>query len=261
MKLSFTKIVGSGNDFVIIDCRKTLIRGLSVLARKICDRKYGIGADGLLVLERSRKADVRMRIFNADGSEAEMCGNGARCLAYYLGKSHTSLDTRAGTIKTEVKDGVIKIKLTAPKNIKLDIPVRLNRALKVNFINTGVPHTVIFVQGLNNIDVSNLGRALRFHKKFAPSGTNVNFVEVVNNNTIRVRTYERGVEDETLACGTGSVASALIFGIKTKVNNKIKVITASGETLNVYFNRLNDRFTDVWLEGRVKLVYKGVYNV
>ena len=211
-KIKFTKMVASGNDFII-----TEVRNLSELARQICDRKYGIGADGLLQLEKSKKSDIRMRIFNADGSEAEMCGNGARCAALYLGKKKVSLETKAGIIKSEVNKDNVKIKLTEPKSIKLDIPIKLgSRILKANFADTGVPHAVIFVEGLERIDVTGLGRAIRYHKQFSPKGANVNFVEIISKDLIKIRTYERGVEDETLACGTGSVASAIISSIKLK---------------------------------------------
>jgi diaminopimelate epimerase len=201
-----------------------------------------------------------MRIFNPDGSEPQMCGNGARCAALYLGKNKASIETKAGIIKTQVKGENVKIKLTEPKNIKLDIPIRVNnRNLKVNFIDTGVPHTVIFVEGLDKIDVFNLGRDIRYHKQFAPRGANVNFIEVAGKNAIAIRTYERGVEDETLACGTGSVAAALIFALKANSGNKICVRTKSGEILTVYFKRVANKFSDVWLEGKARIVFKGEF--
>jgi diaminopimelate epimerase len=275
-KIKFTKMVASGNDFVILESHQvraqaspkgTKPQGYHILAKKICDRKFGVGADGLLILEKSQSADVRMRIFNADGSEAEMCGNGARCVAIFSshaagGTSHVNIETKAGVIKSEVKDNNVKIKLTDPKNIKLDIPIKVNnRNLKANFIDTGVPHAVVFVEGLDEIHVDEIGRAVRYHKKFAPRGTNVNFVEVLSDNLIAIRTYERGVEDETLACGTGSVASSLIFALKTATGNKIKVQTKSKEFLAVYFKKQNGRFFDVWLEGKAGIVHKGEYYV
>ena len=248
-------MVASGNDFVVIATPKLL-----TLARKVCDRKYGIGADGLLLLEKSKKADIRMRIFNVDGSEAEMCGNGARCTALWAKSKNLKIETKAGIIESEVVNSNVKIKLTDPKDIKLGIPIRVNnRLLKLDFINTGVPHAVIFVEGLEKIEVSALGREIRYHRQFAPAGTNVNFVEVVDNNSIQVRTYERGVEDETLACGTGSVASALIFALKSGAHEKIKVHTRGGEIIRVYFMLQRNRFSDVWLEGKVSMVFKGEF--
>jgi len=264
--IKFTKMVASGNDFVILESRKVAkSQSHRLLAKKICDRKYGIGADGLLILEKSKIADVKMRIFNADGSEAEMCGNGARCVAYFKSQGHkgtrsqVKIETKAGVIESEIKADNVKIKLTDPKNIKLDIPIRVNnRNLKVNFIDTGVPHVVIFVEGLDKMNVDEIGRTIRFHKKFAPRGTNVDFVEALGKSLIEIRTYERGVEDETLACGTGSVAAALVFSLKTEASNTINVRTKSGETLNVYFKKSAMAFEDIWLEGKAGIVYKDI---
>ncbi|MDD4939632.1 MAG: diaminopimelate epimerase [Candidatus Omnitrophica bacterium] len=261
-KIKFTKMAASGNDFVLIDSRKSKVRGVPLLAKNICDRKYGVGADGLLVLERSRSANARMRIFNADGSEAEMCGNGARCCVFYIGRDKTRLETKAGTIESSLKKDIVKIRLTDPKNIRPDLSIKVNnRNLKVNFIDTGVPHAVIFVEGLDEIHVRQIGRAVRNHKVFSPRGTNVDFVEVLNEDSLGIRTYERGVEDETLACGTGSVASAVIFALKIARKNKISVHTKSGEILKVYFKRINNSFRDVWLEGKAKIIHKGEYYV
>jgi diaminopimelate epimerase len=258
-KVNFTKMVASGNDFVVISGDKLSAIRCPLYAKKMCDRKYGIGADGLLVLGKSRIADIRMRIFNADGSEAEMCGNGARCAALYAGKKSVDIETKAGIIESKVDGNNVKIKLTDPHGLRLDIPIKVNdRILKVNFINTGVPHTVIFVEGLDKIDVFKLGRQIRYHRHFAPRGTNVNFVEVLNSASVKVRTYERGVEDETLACGTGSVASALVYAIcYMPYANSINVLTKGGEVLRVYFKRKDNKIQDVWLEGKARISYKG----
>jgi len=294
-------MVASGNDFVVIEgghqvilrqaqdssakdterSRSARLPGHRALIRKICDRKYGIGADGLLILEKSRLADVRMRIFNSDGSEAEMCGNGARCVALFISAKRKAqrpalndrsasrflrevakidIETKAGIIKSEVRDNFVKIKLTDPKGIKLDIPVKINnRTIRVNFINTGVPHTVIFVEGLQTIDVKKLGSLIRYHRIFAPAGTNVNFVEVTDNQAIKIRTYERGVEAETLACGTGTVAAALVTSYKLQTNgeDKINVYTQGKEVLKVYFNKTGSKFFDVWLQGKAECVFNG----
>jgi len=259
-KIHFTKMVASGNDFIVIFLASYADINLAGLARKICNRRYGIGADGLLVLEKSNVADIKMRIFNADGSEAEMCGNGARCASLYLKKENSRLETKAGIIQAKVNNDRIKIRLTDPRAIKLNIPLKLNRRLlKVNFINTGVPHAVILVEGLDKIDIVNLGRQIRNHRKFRPAGTNVDFIEAIDGNAISVRTYERGVEDETLACGTGSVAAALIFVLQTKTdNNKILVHTRSQEVLGVYFVKgKGGGFANVWLEGKAQGIFRG----
>ncbi len=270
-KINFTKVVASGNDFVVIESPAS--NNLKNLARRVCNRKLGAGADGMLLLESSRIADIRMRIFNTDGSEAEMCGNGARCAALYISRrpamsgsaqKNIKIETKAGIIDSEVSDNDVKIKLTDPADIKLDISIKVNnRDLAVNFINTGVPHTVVFVEGLDKIDVFNLGREIRYNKKFTPAGTNVDFIEVLGNDSIAVRTYERGVEDETLACGTGVVASALVmsYELGARSPEQIKAHTKSGEVLKVYFERVGSSFENIWLEGKAGIIYKGEYYV
>ena len=258
-------MVASGNDFIVADRLAGGSAGrLRKIARGICDRKYGVGADGLLALGKSKIGDIKMRIFNSDGSEAEMCGNGSRCTALYMAKKRLKIETKAGVIYSAVNGSNVKIKLTDPKDLSLDIPVRVNgRTIHVDSINTGVPHAVVFVQGLEKIDVFNLGRQIRFHKAFAPAGANVNFVEMLGNKSIRIRTYERGVEDETLACGTGSVAAALISVTRypLPVTLIMNVHTKSGEVLKVYFEKQDEKFKEVWLEGEARIVYEGVYYV
>ena len=259
-KNKFTKMVGSGNDFIIITGAPS--GNLPKLAKILCDRRFGIGADGVLLLDKCKDADLSMRIFNADGSEAQMCGNGARCAAFFNGRPKTRLCTAAGVINAEVCGNQVKIQLTTPKDINLDIPLKVNsRLLKVNFINTGVPHVVIFVKGIDDINVKDIGSNIRHHQKFSPRGTNVNFVQVKGKDLIQIRTYERGVEDETLACGTGSTAAALIFALKNNLEDLIKVKTQSGEILKVYFQKEDGEFRKVWLAGSARIVYKGEYYV
>lgn len=270
-KIKFAKMVASGNDFAVIEAGpQTKGHALPDLAKEACDRKFGIGADGMLLLERTQGADIRMRIFNADGTEAEMCGNGARCAAFYIcakfkaDSAKLNIRTLAGIILAEVHKNNVKIRLTDPKNMMLDVPIKVNgRALKVNFINTGVPHAVIFVQGLEAIGVFELGRMIRHHDEFAPAGTNVDFVEIEGERSISVRTYERGVEDETLACGTGSVASALISAFKMDIAGQavINVRTKSREVLKVHFERTGNDLGNIWLEGKAAIVYQGEYYV
>jgi len=271
-KITFAKMVASGNDFVVVDQRSSRQSGrslsLKALAKKICDRRQGAGSDGLLVIQSSEVADARMRIINADGSEAEMCGNGARCVALWASAKRKTksaklkIETKAGIIQAQVAPGGIKLRLTDPKNIKLDMPIRISgRIMHVNFIDTGVPHAVVFCEALDKIDIKNIGRQLRNHKRFMPRGTNADFVEVKGRDLIAIRTYERGVEDETLACGTGSVAGALIFSLKSGFRGNIRVQTRSGQVLKVYFDRIHDLICNVWLEGEARTVYKGVYNV
>ena len=288
----FTKMQGSGNDFVVIDAAGAKkFTDLAKLAQEICHRKYGIGADGVLFMEKTNRADIRMRIFNADGSEAQMCGNGARCAALWVSEKRRSqseklkIETKAGIIEALVIEGdtrpnrkgrcaafcgTVKIKLTDPQDMKLDLHVVVHgKDLEVDFINTGVPHAVIEVEDIEKIKVKDIGRAIRRHEAFRPAGTNVDFIKVANNGNVLVRTYERGVEDETLACGTGSVASAIIATLNTGgesidrpgVSHKVFVETKSGETLTVYFKASKKKITDVWLEGKAQIVFTGSYAV
>lgn len=266
--IKFTKAVATGNDFVIVDNRNmSLAVSRSLLAKKICNRKYGIGADGLLLIEKSKKADFSMRIFNPDGSEAKMCGNGSRCTALYAASKKIAapimtIDTLAGILKASVKDDIVKIRLTDPKNIKWNLCLMIDKCpYKLNFVDTGVPHTIFFVKDLDNVDVKNIGSFIRHHGEFSPEGTNADFVEIVDGGNIRIRTYERGVEDETLACGTGAVAGAVISAEAEKMPSPIIVHTRSGEKLKVYFDIIDGNFTNVYLEGKAKLVYEGVLYV
>jgi len=293
--IHFYKFQASGNDFILIQglslgaCgltkgkkNKQQILAYRKIARKYCQRKISVGADGLLVIEPSTKALFKMRIFNPDGSEAEMCGNGARCAGLWAklrqtkiqAKKSTKFETKAGIIESQInlskekivfqkKSAEVKIKMTDPFDLKFRIPLKiLGNNLRVDFVNTGVPHVVVFVENLEIIDVNNIGRAVRLNGKFKPAGTNVNFVEIGKTNVIRVRTYERGVEAETLACGTGSVASAVISSCRLRPltfsgKEAIKVKARSGETLKVYFSRKNNKIDDIWLEGKAYLVYEG----
>ncbi|MGZ6291190.1 MAG: diaminopimelate epimerase, partial [Syntrophales bacterium] len=163
-----------------------------------------------------------------------------------------------GIIEAEVRGDTVKVKLTKPQAMKINIPVMLeDRPLEVSFINTGVPHVVLLVDGLDRYDVFNVGRKIRYHKEFQPEGTNANFMEVIDRHVIRIRTYERGVEDETLACGTGAVASALISSSRGLVESPVDVKVQSGETLKIYFDKLDQSFEDIYLEGKANVVYEG----
>lgn len=266
-QLEFMKMVASGNDFVVIEDSKAKIPNskLPSLAKEICDRNLGAGADGLLVIEPSKKADFKMRIFNPDGSEAQMCGNGARCVALYAKENKIvdgdmRIDTLSGIIEAKVSGDKVKIKMQDPKDIKLDfdLPVE-GKDYKVSFVNTGVPHAVLFIQELESFDVKRSGRTIRYHENFAPKGTNVNFVEIEKGNSIKVRTYERGVEDETLACGTGVTASAIVSAVPRGLKSPVSCLTESGEKLKVYFDRAGDNFKNVYLEGSAKIVFYGRY--
>ena len=265
--LNFTKISGAGNDFILVDNRSGALKGdLKKLAKKLSDRKRSIGADGLILLERSKQSDVRMRILNPDGSEAEMCGNGARCMARFavdqkITGPKLSIETNAGVIYAQVRGEVVKAKMVDPWDLKIGFRVTIKGSrAALNFINTGVPHAVRLVNSVSTCDVKNLGRAIREHRYFAPNGTNVNFVALRRGNEIDIRTYERGVEDETLACGTGAVASAIISAETEKMASPVVVETRSGEKVKVHFEVAEGNFKNVYLEGSAKLVYEGVIN-
>ncbi len=274
--IEFVKAVASGNDFIIINNsrnRKAEIAGQIVkLAKELCRRKFSAGADGLLLLEPSKKANFKMRIFNPDGSEVDMCGNGSRCAALYarqnkiVSAGQMTIETGAGNIEAEVKEDKVKIKLSRPHGLRLKFNLDINgQAQEVSYINTGVPHVVCFVQGLDGLDVEQTGKAIRYHPEFQPAGTNANFVEVLDKGHIKIRTYERGVEQETLACGSGSVAASIItcYQMQKKESlgkHKMKVDTQGGETLAVYFNSDKDKIDRVYLEGKAKIVYQGILS-
>ncbi len=264
--IEFFKMSGSGNDFILMDDRDdTLpVEDLKVFARMICERKVSVGADGLIVIKKSDRADFRWRFFNADGSEAEMCGNGGRCAARYayvkgIAGERLSFETLAGVINAEVKGKNVKLRMTEPTGLKADHPLVIDGAAReVHSINTGVPHAVYFTEQLEDFDVFGTGRKIRYHDDYQPAGTNANFVKILDRHTIRVRTYERGVEDETLACGTGAVASALVSSWKGWVDSPVEVLVQSGERLRIYFTRSKAGFKSVYLEGGAKIVYRGV---
>jgi diaminopimelate epimerase len=262
--LSFVKMSGTGNDFIMIDnMNQGLKTDLSKLALRLCHRRFGIGADGIILIEPAVDADFTMRIFNSDGSEAEMCGNGSRCAARFaadkgVGGEIMKFRTLAGMIEAKLNESGAAIKLTEPAGMRKDIPVNVKGIEYImQFINTGVPHAVLFTDDVESILVNMFGRAIRYHEVFKPAGTNVNFVQVMDKGTIRVRTYERGVEDETLACGTGATASALISASMKGVSDRpVKVIVPGGE-LMIDFTFKDGSFTNVWLIGAVDVTFKG----
>ena len=263
MTLSFQKMAGAGNDFIVFDNRALKVSNLSKLAKRLCDRKNAVGADGIIALEKSAKADVRMRILNPDGSEAEMCGNGVRCLAKFAHErkitgSKLSVETIAGMITCEVRGDVVKAKMIDPKDLKLNLEIALNGHREtVGFVNTGVPHVVKFVKDLQKTDVQSLGKLIRNHPQFAPRGANANFISIGALSVLNIRTYERGVEGETLACGTGSTAAAMVAAVLKNLRSPVRVKTQSGETLKVYFSKVGTRFHDVYLEGKIQNTFEG----
>ena len=266
--LHFTKMNGAGNDFILIDNRTGHVHLDRPQIARLCDRHRGIGADGILLLEKaSNHADFRMRYFNADGGEAEMCGNGARCFARFANKvagaeAKISFETPAGVISAKLAGDLVTLQMTEPTDLKLNIKLAVADENKtVHFINSGVPHVVIPVSRVNDIDVHGEGSCIRHHKMFSPKGANVNFIEKRGPKEIAVRTYERGVEAETLACGTGIVASALVFAATENAASPITVIARGGDKLRVGFERSDDAFRNVTLSGPAEFVFEGAIEI
>jgi diaminopimelate epimerase len=266
--IDFYKMSGSGNDFILVDNRANLIETAVApeLARNLCRRKVSVGADGLILIENDEEVDFSWSFFNADGSKAEMCGNGGRCvarLANMLGICGSSLSFRtlAGIIRAEVSGRRVKLQMTEPRDLRLDLELELNgQRFNTHFVNTGVPHTVFILDGpeiLAQQEVVGQGRKVRYHSQFAPAGTNVNFVAVLGEQALAIRTYERGVEDETLACGTGATAVALVGAAKGIVRPPVDVHTKSGETLTIYFDPKKGLPQEVYLEGETRMIYQG----
>ena len=266
----FWKLEGAGNDFLGLDGRAGGFKLKRQQIADLCDRRRGVGADGVLVVEKPkvRGADFRMRYYNSDGGEAEMCGNGARCFALLAravsGRKGNVLriQTQAGLVTLQIRGQEVQVSMTEPTKLRLGRKlVVAGRKLAVDFLNTGVPHAVLFVRSVRSIDVAKQGRAIRYHSAFAPSGTNVNFVEIGRGNRIHVRTYERGVEGETLACGTGVVAASILSNLRRGLRSPILVTTRGGDHLRVGFSMVNGQARKVTLQGPARIVYTGVIHV
>jgi diaminopimelate epimerase len=273
MILHFYKMNGAGNDFIIIDNRDLSVSLDAATIEALCDRHCGIGADGLLAVEPAEKgADYKFRYYNADGGEVEMCGNGARCFGRFTAHlsphipDRVTFETLAGTIAAEMVGDDVRIAMSQPKDLQLNTSATipgLNATL--HFINTGVPHVVAFVPGgdaFEQLDVFTHGQAIRQHEAFAPAGTNANFATVLKPGHLEIRTYERGVEDETLACGTGMVACALIHHLLTGAPSPIHVVVAGGDTLTIGFETSGGRsFKNVTLTGPADFVFEGEIDI
>jgi diaminopimelate epimerase len=265
MVLEFTKMNGAGNDFILIDNRDQRLQVTPEQVVRWCDRHRGIGADGLLLLIpcASGKADWAWQFYNNDGGTAEMCGNGARCFARFIerltgAKGSVSFETGAGVIRAVLDGDRVTVNLTAPRDLRLAQKINLSTGTEtVHSLNTGVPHAVVFVANSDEAMVKSLGAEIRYHSHFGPKGTNVNFVQFLGPSSIRVRTYERGVEDETLACGTGVTASALIAARINSFPSPIAVRVQSGEELSVSFKEEGGAFADVQLNGPAEFVFEG----
>jgi diaminopimelate epimerase len=267
-ELRFTKMSGNGNDFIVIDNYggKVGLSGKEIKA--ICTDRFSVGADGLIMLEKSMKPySFYMHFFNNDGGEADMCGNGGRCIARFA-----FLNKRAGKkMKFMAKDGghdaeigsngIVKLKMIKPYDVRLEVKVKVNVKGKIvtgTYMNTGVPHFVVPVKDIERVDVQRLGRMLRFHKAFRHKGTNVNFIQK-KGKAFAIRTYERGVEAETYACGTGATAAGIALYLANKAKPPVELM-AKGGPLKIYFKAKGREVSDVWLEGNARVVSEGIIN-
>ena len=265
MQTPFTKMVGAGNDFIVLDNRSG---SLAADRRKLfagwCDRRMSVGADGVLLVELSDDAHFRMRYYNADGGEAEMCGNGGRCIARYAylnGIAPASMEfvSAAGRHEAQIVGCDVRLGMTEPFGLELEVALQLaNERRTVHLLNTGVPHAAIVVGDVRRTDVVALGREIRHHERFSPAGINTNFVTPLDRRTFHIRTYERGVEDETLACGTGATASAIVGAITGLFDPPVTAITASGLPLVIHFSLADSGASNVFLEGPAAVAFDGI---
>lgn len=258
MEIQFFKYQGTGNDFIMIDNRSlSFPKENESLINKMCDRRFGIGADGLILLEPSEKYDFKMIYFNADGKEGSMCGNGGRCLVAFakqLGviENETTFDAVDGEHFASIENGIVSLKMIDVNTIKTED--------NYSFLNTGSPHHIEFKEKVSELDVKEVGAKIRYGAPYFNEGTNVNFAEQVSENSFKVRTYERGVEDETLACGTGVTAVAIAANnSKLTQNNHIKLEVLGGN-LEVSFNFTDGKYTNVFLKGPAQFVFEGKYK-
>jgi diaminopimelate epimerase len=268
-QVAFVKMSASGNDFILIDHRLGGLDAsiLNDFVVGICRRRLSVGADGVILVEPSSTADFSWRFFNADGSGADMCGNGARCAARFAHRQgicgrDLRFETGAGLVAAQVNGVQVKVRMPDPHSLEREMTIAVSgTVLTVNRINTGVPHVVVLASAIDDVELPALGREIRYHPQFAPDGTNVNFICLdPRSGGIAIRTYERGVEGETLSCGTGAVAGALIAAEQFGLPSPVSVRTRSGETLSVSFQSHDGRFRDVFQEGEARFIYSGALS-
>lgn len=274
--IKFIKMNGAGNDFILIDAKNNIeLKLTKTLITSMCDRRTGIGADGILLIESSEKYDYNLIYFNSDGSLGSLCGNGSRCSLKYVSDNYlvNNSDIKfscnnliySGSI---VQNDLVQFNLNPPAIIKLDFPINFNgREIKSHFADSGSPHSVIFwdeigdnkIKSYNNFNMREFGKSIRYAKEFMPQGTNVNLIHI-EGDEVYIRTYERGVEDETLACGTGAVASAIILNLVKKISSPVTLNTFGNDKLTVNFIAESDKFNKITLTGPAKINYIGSYN-
>jgi len=269
MVLEFSKMNGAGNDFLLVDNRSKKVSLDRDQVTRHCDRQRGVGADGIILLVPSAtgRGDWAWNFYNNDGSAAEMCGNGARCFARFVkkvtGESRDfTFETGAGVIEAAFQGDRVTVGLTKPTGLRLNEPVELSIGTQpIHSLNTGVPHAVLYVPDVSEVNVAALGREIRRHPHFAPKGTNINFAQILGPGHVRVRTYERGVEAETLACGTGVTATALISSKLYGFAAPVRIEVRGGDTLEVGFSANDDGFSDVRLTGPADFVFEGTVEL
>lgn len=275
MKISFVKMSGAGNDFVVVDNRSGIITDPAAFTVRVCERRFGIGADGTLMVESHGTAGFTMKYYNADGSNAGMCGNGGRCIARFAFDAGIVTSERFtfeafGHIYSaeRLQQDRYRLWMKDPSGFRDTHDVAMNeRSIKSLYLNTGTDHAVVFLEDnpnlgpMDQLDVTGIGRPMRYHEAYAPKGTNVNFVRVTGDKSIQIRTYERGVEDETLACGTGSIASAVVATMKGKVIGPVAVTVRSGEILEVGFEQNGSGYKNVTLTGSAYETFRGTIEL
>lgn len=281
--IKFYKMTGAGNDFIFIKAEENPNFKLEEkLISQICNRRYGIGADGLMYIKKSQDCDFEIEYFNSDGKPGSLCGNGSRCSLIFANEYYekkTSYNFKCGNslFRGEILDkNLARFYLNNPLQIKIDFKIKAaSQLINACFVDVGSPHVIINIndiainpkypdlryKDLKTVPVKDLGAEIRWHKDFSPNGTNVNFISIENENTISIRSFERGVEDETLACGTGSTSAAIIARLKYGLKPPIKVQTYGGDILTIgfNFNPISKEFADLYLEGPAKIVFIGEY--
>lgn len=260
MQIEFYKYQGTGNDFVMIDNRTNFFPKENIkLIENLCDRRFGIGADGLILLENDETTDFKMVYYNSDGNQSSMCGNGGRCLVAFAKKlnvinnSCTFIATDGLHHATIAENGQVSLQMIDVTTVKISVDYV--------FLNTGSPHHVQLVEDLENYNIKENGAAIRYGELYGKAGSNVNFVEQISENTFAIRTYERGVEDETLSCGTGATAAAIAMNSLGKTNSNAIQINVQGGELEISFDKIDEKFTNVFLKGPAEFVFKGTLEI
>ena len=264
-KILFFKMSGAGNDFIIIDNRNgKYSEEASFLAQKICCRRYSAGADGLILIENSKRATFRARFYNSDGSEFNLCGNGGRCAARFafinvIAAKHMTIETNAGVLGAEIIQNNVKIQFPLPVQVEMNKVIHTDegRRIKGHYVKIGDPHFMVFTKNLTEFPIESIAKKIRYSPSFGEAGTNVNFIMQIRENRFAIRTYERGVEQETFACGSGCVSAAITLHRLFSPYASYVFETHAGFLLGVYLEIVDDEIKEMFLEGDARLIYKG----